>query len=519
MVQIATWKKILIILIPLLGLLYSLPNLLGAEMQASLKQNLPGWLPSKTVNLGLDLRGGAHLLYQVDTKVIFDERADLIVQDMRRVLREDKIPYTRIGSIENGMRLTLRDVADGEKARNLIRSTDPNLEIETKENRTIIEARLTAIAVKELLDQAIAQSIEIVRRRVDELGTTEPSIARQGEDRILLQVPGANAEDLKRIIGKTAKLTFHLVVAPGAGSTGGTKTLPFSDRNEGQNGTIERRAMITGDMLDNAAPGFDQNGQPVVSFRLNSVGGRKFCDVTRENVNRPFAIVLDEEIISAPVIREPICGGQGQISGGFDLQGATDLSILLRAGALPAPLKVIEERSVGPSLGADSVEAGKIAALVGFVLVVAFMIFYYGLFGLFASIALTFNVALIFGVLSLLQATLTLPGIAGIVLTIGMAVDANVLIFERIREEIQSGKSVIAAVDSGYKQAMSSIVDSNLTTLIAALVLFSFGTGPIKGFAVTLGIGVLTSMFSAVMMTRLIVITWLWKKKPSALPL
>lgn len=515
MVQISAWKKFFILLLPILGILYSLPNVAGENTRIWLQENLPGWMPTKTINLGLDLRGGAHLLFQVETDVIFKERADLIVTDMRRVLREEKITYSRIGVIENGMRLTLRDAGDADKVRSLIRSTEPNLEIENKEGGLVIEAKLSAQAVKQLLDQAIGQSIEIVRRRVDELGTTEPSIARQGQDRILLQVPGANAEDLKRIIGKTAKLTFHLVAEPGSASTGGSRSLPFADKTEGQTASIERRAMITGDMLDNAAPGFDQNGQSVVSFRLNSLGGRRFCDVTRNNVNKPFAIVLDDEIISAPVIREPICGGQGQISGGFDLQGATDLSILLRAGALPAPLAVVEERTVGPTLGSDSVEAGKKACLMALVFVGIFACLSYGLFGIFASIGLVVNMVLIMGVMSILQATLTLPGIAGIVLTIGLAIDGNVLVFERIKEELRDGRSILSAIDAGYTRAKTTITDSNVTALIAALILFSFGTGPIKGFAVTMCIGVATSYFCALMLTRLIILTWYKWKKPT----
>ena len=280
---------------------------------------------------------------------------------------------------------------------------------------------------------------------------------------------------------------------------------------------VERRALISGDMLENAAPAF-QDGQPVISFRLDNVGARRFCDVTRKNVGKPFAIVLDNAVLSAPVIREQICGGQGQISGGFTVEEANNLALLLRAGALPAPMAVVEERTVGPSLGADSVEAGKKASVIGLLFVLFFMAVMYGLFGVFANVALAVNVALIFAILSGLQATLTLPGIAGIVLTIGMAVDANVLIFERIREELRAGRTPISAIDAGYSRAMATIIDSNLTTLIAALILFSFGTGPIKGFAVTLGIGIITSFFTAIMVTRLLVVVWLRKTKPSTVP-
>ena len=332
-----------------------------------------------------------------------------------------------------------------------------------------------------------------------------------------MQLPGLDDPSrVKDILGKTAKLTFHLVDV--SGRTGASaKELPMAD-DPARRLPVQRRAMLTGDMLVNAQPSFQQ-GMPVVSFRLNGIGAKRFCEVTKQNTQRPFAIVLDGEIVSAPNINEPICGGSAVISGSFTVQETNDLAILLRAGALPAPLKILEERTVGPSLGADSVEAGKIASLFGLCFILVFMIIAYGLFGIFANVALVVNVALLFALLSSLQATLTLPGIAGIVLTLGMAVDANVLIFERIREEIKRGRSVLSAIDSGYSQAMSTIVDSNMTTLIAALILFSFGTGPIKGFAVTLGLGIITSFFSAIMVTRLIVVYWMRKRKPDTLPI
>lgn len=518
MVQISPWKTAMIIIISVMGFLYALPNLVGSNIQHSLQETLPAWAPTKTINLGLDLRGGAHLLYEVDMDVVFKERADIMLQDMRKQLREERVGYTRIGAIPVGVRIVLRDTADGEEARKMLRRSYQNIEILTSGDGKTIEATLNDVGIKEIQDLTLEQSIEIVRRRVDEVGTTEPTIARQGEDRILLQVPGANAEDLKRLVGTTAKLTFHLVSDITGGSSIGALNLPFADE-PGRRLSVQRRPMITGDMLDHAAPSFDQNSQAVVSFRMNNVGARRFCDVTRNNVNKPFAIVLDNEVISAPNIREPICGGQGQISGGFTVQTANDLAVLLRAGALPAPLTVMEERSVGPSLGADSVEAGKNASIIALTLVLVFMALIYGMFGMMANVALVVNVALIFAILSGLQATLTLPGIAGIVLTIGMAVDANVLIFERIREEYRAGRSPISAIDAGYSRAMATIIDSNLTTLIAAIILFSFGTGPIKGFAVTLGVGILTSFFSAIMVTRLLVLTWLHKAKPKALPI
>lgn len=514
MVRIDTWKVFLTLIVCAMGFIYAAPNVIGSGAQGWMQNNLPSWAPSKTINLGLDLRGGAHLLYDVDVDVVFDERAELMVSDARKDLREAKIGYRRIGKLPQGVRVTLREAEDVDAARKIIAKVDPNLIVEVTD--LTIEATLNEMAVADLLTQTINQSIEIVRRRVDELGTTEPSIARQGDRRILLQVPGANAEDLKRIIGKTAKLSFHLV----SGESGGvsTRSLPMLE-NPAQEVPIQRRAMITGEMLSGAQPSFDQNGQAVVSFRLNSAGAKRFCDVSRKNVGKPFAIVLDNEVISAPVIREAICGGQGQISGGFTVQTANELALLLRAGALPAPLEVMEERTVGPSLGADSVEAGKIASIIALSLVLVFMFLTYGTFGAYADVALVVNVALIFAILSGLQATLTLPGIAGIVLTVGMAVDANVLIFERIREEFAAGRSLLSSIDAGYSRAMTTIIDSNLTTLIAAIILFSFGTGPIKGFAVTLGVGILTSFFTAIMVTRLLVIWWLRRADRKELPI
>lgn len=513
MIRIAQWKKIVILAVSLLGFLYAAPNLLGEQTRSWVQSHLPSWAPGKTINLGLDLRGGAHLLYEVEVDVVFRDRAEMLLSDARTELRSNRIGYSRIGTIPYGVRVTLRDAGQAGEARQLLRAAYPDIDIVTSENGSVLEGTLSEAAREEIYGQTISQSIEIVRRRIDELGTTEPVIQRQGEDRILIQAPGANAEQLKDIIGTTAKLNFHMVPNVQDGPRAGTLTFPYAEE-PGRELTVSRRAIITGEMLANAQATFQQ-GQPVISFRLNNVGARRFCEVTRNNVGRPFAIVLDREVLSAPVIRDAICGGQGVISGGFTIDTANDLALLLRAGALPAPMYVVEERTVGPSLGADSVEAGKNASLIGLALVLVFMAVAYGGFGLMANIALLVNVALIFAVLSGLQATLTLPGIAGIVLTIGMAVDANVLIFERIREELKAGRSVMSAIDAGYQNAMSTIIDANLTTFIAAIILFSFGTGPIKGFAVTLMIGIMTSFFSAVMVTRLMVVTWLHSKKPS----
>lgn len=513
----STTKKVIVILVALWGVLYAMPNLVPASVQETLAKG-PSWLPNKTVSLGLDLQGGSHILMQVDMAPLIKERVDALADGAKAELRERQIRFNNPRLLQQGFVIELQDAADNDEAYRAMRNLEEGLEVESLSD-TEIQVQYGLQGMTKIQDQTIAQSIEIIRRRVDETGTKEPVIQRQGADRILVQLPGVdNPEEIKRLIGKTAKLSFHLVDISATGRARGTMRLPMQEE-PGQQMSVERRSMVTGEMLTNAQPAFDQNGRPVVSFALNAIGAKRFCDVTTENVDKPFAIVLDDEVISAPRIISRICGGRGQISGGFSVEEANNLAILLRAGALPAPLKVIEERSVGPSLGADSVEAGKMASIVGIILVLAYMFASYGLFGIFANVALIVNMALIFAVLSVLQATLTLPGIAGIVLTIGMAVDANVLIFERIREEYRLGRSVIASVDSGYKQAFSTIVDANITTLIAALLLFSFGSGPIKGFAVTLGIGILTSMFSAIMLTRFETSTWLNRKKPKTLPI
>ncbi len=518
MLHIPRWKIILILLMCALSFAYSAPNLFSKEAREWAAASLPSWMPHKTVNLGLDLQGGSHLQLQVEVAAVLRQRTDDFTQALRPELRKEKIGYTRISALPDGFRLTLKPGQDMAALRKIVRGVDPELVLTASDDGETLEARLTPAAIKAIEDQAIEQSIEIVRRRVDETGTREPIIARQGNDRIIVQLPGLDdPQRVKEILGKTAKLSFHLVDTGMSGvAAGNTRTLPFAEE-PGQTITIDRKAMLTGDMLVNAQPAFEQ-GMAVVSFRLNAIGAKRFCEVTRENVNKPFAIVLDEVVISAPNIRQAICGGSAIISGSFTVDETNNLAILLRAGALPAPLHVMEERTVGPSLGADSVEAGKIACLVGVLFVVVMTVGVYGLFGVFASLALLINIAMIFAIMSALQATLTLPGIAGIVLTIGMAVDANVLIFERMKEELRSGQSIMAAMDAGYQRALSTITDSNLTTLIAALILFSFGTGPIKGFAVTMSIGVVTSYISAVMITRLMVLAWLRWKKPAAIP-
>ncbi|MCL4129501.1 UNVERIFIED_CONTAM: hypothetical protein GTU68_049621 [Idotea baltica] len=345
-------------------------------------------------------------------------------------------------------------------------------------------------------DRTVRQSLEIIRRRIDEVGTREPTIQRQGEDRILIQVPGiGSASELKEIIGTTAQLTFQPVVGRGSDAT----------------------PVVTGEELVDAQPAFDQNGRPAVNFRFNTSGARKFGEYTLENIGSPFAIVLDDEVISAPVIQSHIPGGSGIITGNFTVEESTNLAVLLRAGALPAGLEFLEERTIGPELGQDSIEAGKIATMVAFAAVLIFMALSYGLFGLFANIALILNIGLIFGLLSLIGATLTLPGIAGIVLTVGMAVDANVLVFERIREELKTSRGPARAIELGYEKALSAILDANITTFITAVILFAMGSGPVRGFAITLGLGILTSVFTAIYVTRLIIVTWYDRRRPKTI--
>lgn len=512
MIYIPRWKAVLIILSCVLAFVYAAPNLVSQATRDAWATKYAAFLPIKGVALGLDLRGGSHLLLQVDLDSVMREKMDDLASSIRQQLEEDKIAGAQVSSDGQAVQVTVPD-GDDKAIRASIRKVEPAVLIDAESS--VWTVRHDEPALREIKTQVLSQSIEIVRRRVDESGTRESTIVRQGEDRILIQIPGLDdPARIKELLGRTAKLSFHLVDT-GLSAGMGSKMLPMQE-DPTQKIAIKRRAILTGDMLVGAASAF-QEAAPVVSFRLNSTGARRFCDVTRENTGQPFAIVLDGVVISAPRINEPICGGSAVISGRFSVQETADLSLLLRAGALPAPLKVVEERTVGPSLGSDSVAAGKTAALIGTILVMANMIASYGLFGLFAAGALFINLIMILAVLSFLGATLTLPGIAGIVLTIGMAVDANVLIYERMREELRAGKSVIAALEAGYSRAFGTIVDSNLTTLIAALVLFMLGSGPIKGFAITLSIGIITSIFSAMMVTRLMVVTWVRWKRPTTL--
>jgi preprotein translocase subunit SecD len=523
MLHFAKWKAILTLAICLIAIAFALPNLLTREQAEA----LPSWLPHRQINLGLDLQGGSHLLMQVDTATVVRERLEALVDSMRDELRKARIRYQDLGIVESAVTIRIPDVTQVDQAREILRKVDPDATLQESPDGQFRLA-LSEEALRQRKSAAVEQSLEIIRRRIDETGVREPSIQRQGSDRILVQLPGVDdPQRIKALIGKTAKMTFHLLderadisEALAGRPPPGSIVLPLLDRRapSGQQPrvVVNRRVMVSGENLVDAQPTF-QNGEPVVSFRFDTAGGRRFGDATSQNVGKQLAIVLDDQVISAPQIREPILGGSGVITGGFSVAEAQDLALLLRAGALPAPLKVLEERTVGPGLGSDSIRSGVLAGIVGSICVVVFMIIAYGTFGLIANLALIVNGIILVAAMSALQATLTLPGIAGIVLTIGMAVDANVLIFEHIREEVRTGRTPVAAIDSGFTRALTTIIDSNLTTLFAAGFLYLFGSGPVRGFAVTLGIGIIASMFTAITLTRLIVVAWLRRYRPRAL--
>src|SRR6266851_2825089 len=532
MLYFTRWKALAIILTALVVCLCAVPNFFP---EATVK-TWPKWAQRHLV-LGLDLQGGSHILLEVDANSVKKDKLEQVRDDVRRALRDARIPYTGLAVRSDSVEVRITKDTDLQNALAKLRelsqplggllgsSGQRSLEI-SDAGGGLIRLTVPQAAITERIRQAVEQSIQIVERRVNELGTVEPLIQRQGVDRILVQVPGLqDPTRLKELLGKTAKLDFRMEdQSMTAEQALQTRPPPESEilygtaKESKRPYLIEKRVIVSGGDLVDAQPGFDsRTSAPIVTFRFKSSGARKFAVATQENVGRPFAIVLDNEVISAPVIREPIIGGSGQISGNFTVESANDLAILLRAGALPAPLTIIEERVVGAGLGQDSIEKGRRASYYGAVLVVVFMVVTYGLFGVFASIAVGVNVGMIFGVLSLLNATLTLPGIIGIVLTIGIAVDSNVLIYERIREEVRTGRSTITAIDAGFARALATILDSNITTFIAAAVLFFFGSGPVRGFAVTLGIGIITTVFTAFTLTRLIVAWWVRWERPRQL--
>jgi preprotein translocase subunit SecD len=532
MLYFTRWKATAILLTAFIVCACAIPNFFSTKTVDS----WPKWAQRHVV-LGLDLQGGSHILLEVDANAVRKEKLESLRDDVRRVLRDARVGYTGLAVRGNGVEVHLREGTNEEQVLTKLQELSQPLggilgttgqrSLDISNDGSLVRLTLTDPAIVERVRQAVEQSIQIIERRVNELGTVEPLIQRQGTDRVLVQVPGLqDPTRLKELLGKTAKLDFRMVDTNASveqavqGRAPAEDDLLYSSTAPKTPYLIEKRVLVSGGDLTDAQPGFDQRtSEPIVSFRFDTSGARKFATATQENVGKPFAIVLDNEVISAPVIREPILGGSGQISGNFTVQGANDLAILLRAGALPAPLTIIEERTVGPGLGQDSIEKGKLSSYVGAAMVIVFMMATYGLFGLFANLAVAINVAMIFGVLSLLNATLTLPGIAGIVLTVGIAVDSNVLIYERIREEVRAGRTPINAIDAGFTRALATILDSNITTFIAAAVLFYIGTGPVRGFAVTLGIGIITTVFTAFTMTRLIVATWVRWKRPQHVPI
>lgn len=552
MLHTPLWKRLAILAVCLWGLLAASPNLFYTRVeqhndaakaaaaagfataeQAAEIAKWPGIMPSALVNLGLDLRGGAHLLAEVKVEDVYAQRIDGMWPEVRDALRDvrDQVGAVRrqpsvpdvlrvaIGN-PDGMAVAMEKVkALAQPVVSLTGIGSNNLDITVEGSEIVIQLSAAEKAATD--SRTIQQSLEIIRRRVDEVGTREPTIQRQGTDRILIQVPGiGSAAELKNLIGTTAKLTFNAVVgqtSDPAAEAGARNVLLPSSTQKGVFYIVEQTPVVTGEDLVDAQPSFDQNNRPAVNFRFDPSGARKFGDYTAENIGEPFAIVLDNEVISAPTIQSHIAGGSGIITGSFTIEESTELAVLLRAGALPAEMNFLEERTVGPELGQDSIDAGRVAGVVAIVAVALYMFASYGLFGVFANIALAVNMALIFGALSTIGGTLTLPGIAGIVLTIGMAVDANVLVFERIREELRTAKSPGRAIEIGYERAQSAIIDANLTTLITAGALFFFGAGPVRGFAIVLGIGIVTSVFSAIYVTRMIIEFWLGWRRPKTI--
>ncbi|MBD3803509.1 MAG: protein translocase subunit SecD [Thioclava sp.] len=554
MLQISLWKRALILIVVLIGIVFAAPNVfynrveghndaLSAEAkgnaltpeQQAARASWPDWLPSDIINLGLDLRGGAQLLAQVNVTEVYKARVDGLWPEFRKALADERATLGSIRRVKSDPGVLRIQIGNADQIQEALRIAETlntplasltgvgqkTLAITADGNQLVIQLSDAEKASTD--DRTMQQSLEIVRRRIDAAGTREPTIVREGSDRILIQVPGASsAQEIKQLIGTTAKLTFNSVIGTTSNPNQATGTdeeiLPAADQ-QGLYYILDPLPVVTGEDLTDARPDTDQNGYPAVAFRFNASAARTFGDYTQANIGKPFAIVLDNKVISAPTIQSHIAGGSGIITGRFTVKEATDLALLLRAGALPASMTFLEERTIGPELGADSIAAGKLAAAVGAVLVVVFMVASYGLFGVFASVALGINIALIFAIMSLIGGTLTLPGIAGIVLTMGTAVDANVLVFERIREELRIAKKPARAIELGYERAMSAIIDANVTTFLTAVILFVLGAGPVRGFAVTFLIGIVTSVFTAIWVTRLFVSLWFARRRPKELVL
>lgn len=520
------WKKLIVLMISLWGLSMTL----GASLPESWLPYRLNYLPGQRISLGLDLKGGAYLLLQLDSKAVIDAHLLTLQEQLKRSFRDKKIRSHSYQVTEDSLSLKLASAADLPAAQNLITGLDNLLSLEVGEDNTKLTASFTKEKRVKLLDQAMDQSIEVVRRRVDEFGTTEPLIQRQGENRILIQAPGVkDTAALKKLLNTTAKLTFHLVQSSEPYSAEGAERvrpgalvlpseLKRTDGSPSELLVMEAIPVVGGESLEKAQSAF-QDGRAVVNFSFDGPGGRLFGEATQAHIGQRLAIVLDNKVISAPNIQSAILGGNGVITGNFTLQSANELAILLRAGALPAPLTYVEERTVGPGLGQDSIDAGGLAAAVAMVLVGAYMIANYRRFGVYSMLAMVVNLALIIAFIIVFRISLTMPGIAGLILTIGMSVDANVLILERIREEQMAGRKPAVAIDEGYSRAFATILDSHITTLISAILLFALGTGPIKGFAVTLSIGIISSLFTAIMITRYFTISWLQRTRPKRLML
>jgi protein-export membrane protein SecD len=539
MLQFPNWYKVVTALIIATGILFALPNALPEWFVAK----MPSWLPRNSVTLGLDLQGGSYVLLEVGVDQVYKDKLETLTADIRVRLRKARIGYTNLQTNPDSVSLRILDPARYDEAKSILDELNPaaggsllsvgarSYDIAEPGHQTIV-MKMTDAFKATTQDATMAESLEVVRNRIDKLGTREPTITKEGDNRIVVQIPGlSDPSHVIDILGQTGKMTFQLVDESADLTQAARGIVPIGDellpQQKEKNGlqppplVVERRIMVNGDRLKTARQDFDQQtGTPDIDFSFDTVGAKEFADATRTNIGRRFAIILDKEIITAPTIQSAILGGSGQITGGnFTVQSASDLAGIIEAGALPAPLHALEQRTVGAELGADQVKAGKYSALGGLVMVCLFMVLRYGLFGLFADVALMLNIVFLMAILTMFGATLTLPGIAGIVLTMGMAVDANVLIYERIREEQRNGRTIIASIDQGFRRAFTTIFDANFTHMIASLILFTLGSGPVRGFAVALGVGILTSFYTSFNITRLIVITWLKNVRPKQLAL
>ena len=509
MLHFSKLKIFSIIFVVILGILFFLPNLFTSNLS---------FLPKKKIVLGLDLQGGSYLLLEVNSKPLFKDKLEAKSFELKKKLRMERISYESFETTESiiSFRLNLDNKENILKLLNennlneSIDETNKELDYQILNDKIIIN--LSEAYKKRIKKNAMEQSLEIIRSRIDELGTREPTIIAQGEQRILIELPGIkNPKRIKEIIGTTAKLTFRFIADNNAKKT---SYEILQTKNELETYNVQKKLVLSGEHLTDAQPGFDNlNNSSVVNFKLDSFGAKKFAYATKNNIGKRLAIIIDNKVVSAPVVRDAITTGNGQISGSFSVEEANNLAIVLRSGALPAPMSIIEERTVGPDLGQESIDKGIVSLVIGFILVILYIFYNYRIFGLFANISLFINLILLISILTIIEATLTLPGIAGIILTVGMAVDANVLIYERIKEEMSMESNILIAFDNGYKKVLTTLLDANITTLIAAFVLYFIGSGPIKGFAVTLATGIITSLFTTFVLGRMFVSFYIKSKK------